>query len=352
MIRPALLVALLLMPAWLLAQAGDASTIGLVTIVEGEVTVLREAREFRAVEGVPLRAEDIVRSRETALLTRIELQDGTLLDLGPATELLLQPQGLASTPAAPGASLYLLRGWLKVTAASGKTSTGIALASPQIALASLSGNVIVRVAPRASLAFVEAGQANAFERSPGKPVAAYTLNDGDSVVVRSGTSAAVVRRPPLDLIDGLPRAFTDTLPRRVAQWRGRTVAEPAPLGEPGYADLAPWLHADPALRAAFVKRFSPLLRDRGFRSSLVAELPAHPEWGRVLFPEKYRARTASTVATVAARRPATPPLPAHRPPTAPRTANGMLAPPPPPAAIDRPTTDAAIAQAPRTETNP
>jgi len=349
MIRSALLVALLLMPAWVLAQGGDAP-IGLFTIVEGEVTVLREAHEFRAVEGVPLRAEDIVRSRETALLTRIELQDGTLLDLGPATELLLQPQALAATPAVPGVSLYLLRGWLKVTATPGKASAGVALASPQIGLASLSGSVIVRVAPQASLAFVEAGQANAFERSAAKPPAAYALNDGDSVVVRSGTSAAVVRRPPSDLIDSLPRAFTDTLPRRAAQWRGRTVAEPAPLAEPGYADLVPWLHADPALRAAFVKRFSPLLRDRGFRSHLIAELPAHPEWGRVLFPEKYH--TTRTASTVAPRRPSTPPLPATRPPTAARTANGMLAPPPAPPAIQRPTADAAIAQAPRTETNP
>ena len=348
MIRSALMVALLLMPAWVLAQAADAP-IGLFTIVEGEVTVLREAHEFRAAEGVPLRPEDIVRSRETALLTRIELQDGTLLDLGPATELLLQPQGLAATPAAPQVSLYLLRGWLKLTTTPGKASTGIALASPQIALASLSGNVVVRVAPQATLAFVEAGQANAFERSTAKPAAAYALNDGDSVVVRSGTPAALARRPPPDLMNGLPRAFADTLPRRAAQWRGRTVAEPAPLGEPGYADLVPWLHADPALRAAFVKRFSPLLRDRGFRSSLLAELPAHPEWGRVLFPEKYRARTTSTVV---ARRPSAPPLPAYRPPAAPRTANGMLAPPPPPAAVERPTADAAIAQAPRTETNP
>jgi len=348
MIRPALLVALLLMPAWLLAQAGDAP-IGLFTIVEGEVTVLREAHEFRAAEGVPLRPEDIVRSRETALLTRIELQDGTLLDLGPATELLLQPQALAGTPAAPSASLYLLRGWLKVTAAPGKASAGVALTSPQIALASMSGNVIVRVAPQASLAFVEAGQASAFERSPAKPTAAYALNDGDSVVVRSGTSAAVVRRPPPDLIDGLPRAFTDTLPRRAAQWRGRTVAEPAPLAEPVYADVVPWLHTDPALRAAFVKRFSPLLHDKRFRSSLLAELPAHPEWGRVLFPEKYHARTASAVAP---RRPSAPSPPANKPATAPRTANGMLAPPPPPSAIERPTADAAIAQAPRTETNP
>jgi len=347
MIRSALLVALLLLtPAWVLAQAGDAP-IGLFTIVEGEVTVLREAHEFRAIEGVPLRAEDIVRSRETTLLTRIELQDGTLLDLGPATELLLQPQGLAATPAVPHVSLYLLRGWLKVTATPGKASAGITLTSPQMALASLSGNVVVRVAPQASLAFVEAGQANAFERNAAKPAAAYALNDGDSVVVRSGTPAALTRRPPPDLINGLPRAFTDTLPRRAAQWRGRPVAEPAPLADPGYADLSLWLHADPALRAAFVKRFSPLLRDRGFRSSLLAELPAHPEWGRVLFPEKYRARATSTVV---ARRPSAPPLPAYRPPAAPRTANGMLAPPPPPTAVERPTADSAIAQASRTET--
>src|SRR4051794_65841 len=108
MIRPALLMTLLLLPLCVRAQAAD-MPIGVFTIIEGEVTVLRDAHEFRAAEGVPLRAEDIVRSRETARLARIELPDGTALDLGPATELLLQPQALATLPLAPHASLYLLR---------------------------------------------------------------------------------------------------------------------------------------------------------------------------------------------------------------------------------------------------
>lgn len=344
MIRSTCLAALLLMPALALPQTPDAP-IGVFTIVEGDVTVVREAREFTAVEGMPLRGEDIVRSRDAARLARIELQDGTLLDLGPATELLLQPHPLVA-PGAANASLYLLRGWLKVTATPTKESVGVALASPQIALARLSGNAVLHASPQASLAFIEVGRANALERSVGRPTAAHELNDGDAFVVRSGVPGTSARRPPADLMAGLPRAFADTLPRRAAQWRGRSVAEPAPLGDPGYAELAPWLHAEPALRVSFVKRFSPLARDRRFRTSLLAELPAHPEWSRVLFPEKYRARAASTLA---ARRTTLPQTPTAKPsPAVTRTANGMLE--PPARGVETANPVPTIAQAPRMET--
>jgi hypothetical protein len=341
MIRPATFALLLLVLAMLPAHGAEAP-IGLFTIVDGDVVVLRDTHEFAAAEGQQLRSEDIVRSRDDARLARIELDDGTLLDIGPATELLLQPRALA-TPLEVGASLYLLRGWLKVSAAAAAKGAALAaLASPQFGVTGIAGTVVVHAAPQASLVFVESGRVEVLDRVAGKPNATRALNDGDAFAVRAATPGVLLRRPPPDLIDGLPRAFTDSLPRRAAQWQGRAV-EPGPQSDPNYAGLAPWLHAEATLRASFVKRFKPLAREPHFRASLVAELRAHPEWARVLFPEKYLPKTAAV-----ARRGAVPRAAAAESKALPHATEPPA--PPPAATANPPSAEPTLAQAPKTET--
>jgi hypothetical protein len=307
MIRPAFLAALLLALAALPAFGADAP-IGVITIVEGELVVLRETREFTATEGLRLRADDIVRSRDSTRLARIELDGGAVLDIGPATELLLQPRAFAA-PTERSTALYLLRGWLKVTTSADKAATGVALASPQLGVARVAGSVVVHALGSASLVFVETGKADVFERTEGRPAGAHTLRDGDAFAARTALPGELRRRPPPDLIDGLPRAFADSLPRRAAQWQSRVV-EPGPATELAYAGVAAWINAEAVLRPSFVQRFNTLARDRRFRAGLVAELRAHPEWDRTLFPEKYRPKT---VALAAPRRAAPPAVPASVP---------------------------------------
>lgn len=296
MIRPALYAALLIALAMLPAHGAE-PTLGVITITEGELVVLRETREFAAAEGLRLRADDIVRSRESTRLARIELDDGTVLDLGPATELLLQPRAF-SAASERGLSLYLLQGWLKLGSASGKAASNVVLAMPQLGLARIGGSVVVRATPQASLVFVETGRADVFERDEGRPADPHSLKDGDAFAARAAQPGARLRRPPADLIEGLPRAFADSLPRRAALWQGRAV-EAGAGSEPVYASVAPWINAEALLRPSFVQRFGPLARERSFRASLVADLRAHLEWTRVLFPEKPKAKP---VLVAAARR--------------------------------------------------
>ncbi|MEQ1682241.1 MAG: hypothetical protein ABL916_01230 [Burkholderiaceae bacterium] len=323
MIRPALYAALLIALAMLPAHGAE-PTLGVITITEGELMVLRETREFATTEGLRLRADDIVRSRESTRLARIELDDGTVLDLGPATELLLQPRAFAAA-SERGLSLYLLQGWLKLGTAPGKAASNVVLAMPQLGVARLVGSVVVRATPQASLVFVETGRADVFERADGQSAGPHSLKDGDAFAARAAQPGARLRRPPADLIDGLPRAFVDALPRRAARWQGRVV-EAGAGSEPAYANVAPWINAEALLRPSFVQRFAPLARERGFRASLVAELRAHPEWTRTLFPEKPKTKPVM-VAAAARRSPAAAP-----------------------AATPAPATEPTLAQAPETET--
>ena len=51
--------------------------------------------------------------------------------------------------------------------------------------------------------------------------------------------------------------------------------------------MAAWLSAEPALRSHFAMRWRALARQPDFRAGLVANMRSHPEWDRIVFPEKY-----------------------------------------------------------------
>lgn len=280
---------LLALLALLAAHAGAtlAAPIGIVTIADGEAGVVREAQRFAAVEGLRLRDDDIVRTGAGTRLLRIELGDGTALDLGPATELMLAPRA-AGRLGERAALLYLARGWLKVsTGANGATG----IASPLADLRRIDGTAVMRASPDALLVFVEAGQARVAEAGSD---AAVAVADGDAFVRRAGETAAAARRPPADLLNGLPRAFTDSLPRRAVRFAGAP-AVPGPGQPVPFAEVAAWIDGEPALRSHAVQRFAMRAGEREFRAALVAGLRNHPEWDRTLHPEKYRPKPVVVV---------------------------------------------------------
>lgn len=269
-----------------LPATGLAASIGILTIADGEVVVLRDTQRFTAAEGLRLRNDDVLRTGADTRLARIEMTDGTALDLGPDTELMLQP-GAGGALAERASTAYLARGWLKVSAAREPGSIGIA--STALDLQRLAGSAVLHLRPGASMLFVEAGAAQAAEVRDGRVGKPLALKDGDTLLRRGDEASTIARRLPPDLIDTLPRAFADSLPRRAARFQARPV-EPAGAVPVGYAEASRWINGEPALRALAVARFKPRTADAAFRAALVAELKAHPEWDRVLFPEKYRPR--------------------------------------------------------------
>lgn len=280
--RAALLALLGALPAWC-----TAASIGIVTIADGAASVVREAQRFAAAEGLRVRDEDILRTAADTRLLRLELADGTALDLGPDTELMLQPRATGRL-GERAATLYLARGWLKVSSA---RDAVIGIASASADLRSLAGTAVLRVAPDAALVFVETGQARVAEPETTRELA---LGDGDAFVRRGRDAATGARRPPADLLQGLPRAFADSLPRRAARFQAQPV-EPGAGVPVAYAEVARWIDAEPPLRTLALPRFAPRAGDRAFRAALVAGLRAHPEWDRTLFPEKYRPRPVVVV---------------------------------------------------------
>lgn len=303
LLRPA--VALIgLLPAWCAA-----ASIGIVTIVDGELAVLRDTQRFAAAEGLRVRNDDILRTGAGTQLARIELTDGSTLDLGPDTELMLQPR-VGGAFGERASMLYLARGWLKIGTAAEPGVVGVASAT--LDLQRVAGTAVLRAMPGATLLFVESGSAEVAEVQEGRAAKPQSLRDGDAFVKRSNEAAVTARRPPAELLQGLPRGFADSLPRRAARFQSRPV-EPGAATPVAYAEVQRWLNGEAPLRAMAVARFTPRIADRGFRAPLVAELREHPEWDRVLFPEKYKPKpvvVARRVAPAASAAAASAPEPA------------------------------------------
>jgi hypothetical protein len=281
------------------ALCAAAPALGVFTIVEGEAVVIRDSARFAVAEGLQFQAEDIVHTGEQAQFVRLELAQGGVIDLGPATRLLLKPR--FAPPGDRPTQVYVLQGWVKLTAAAAHK---LGLSSPRMDVIELAGVAVVRVAEDLSFLFVESGSAKLVER--GAQPRTYQLAGGAAYERRGAEEGAVLPRPAADIVKSMPRAFADTLPLRAKRFQEAPVAPASPV-EIGYDDVAAWINAERALRPAFVQRWTAKARDPGFRSALIADLRNHPEWDRVLFPEKYLPKPKPQAA-------AAPPAPAAPPP--------------------------------------
>ncbi len=275
--------ALLAVPAAVRA----APALATVTIVDSgsPVVLIRDASRLALAEGVRLQKNDILESGPQARMVRVEFADGSIADLGPDTRLLLAPRpgaerGHASPP------LYLLHGWAKLTAPRTEPAVPVGLASPAFDVSQVARQVVVSVSPGEAYAFAEAGTVNLVERVNARPAAPLTLKS-DQFFARSGNDKPTLGpRPSAAFVARVPKPFLDTLPSRLALFASREV-QPKRLGELAYADAEPWIDAEAALRPLFLGRWRSQAQVPEFRKGLLANMKAHPEWDRVLFPEKY-----------------------------------------------------------------
>lgn len=270
----------LLLLAWAAAAHAQAP-FATATIVDGSPTLLRASSKSTLVEGSRLAAADIVETGNARHL-RIEFADGLMLDLGPATSVQLAPRLAGSEAARRGARVYLRQGTAKVSVpVPAPPATGPLLASERLDLGTSRRSVVVLVDGSEAAAFAESGEATLAERRAGKALAPVRLKEGEF-----HAGGAVAASPAPGFIARLPRPFLDSLPARAALFKAQEPAS-APAGALVYADVQPWIDAEPALRAGFVTRWRALARQPEFRKGLEQGLAAHPEWDRVLYPEKY-----------------------------------------------------------------
>jgi hypothetical protein len=161
-----------------------------------------------------------------------------------------------------------------------------------------------------SAVFVESGETRlSGPRAKGAAAVPSLVRAGQFYSIKGAQTGALAPRPAPAFVAALPRLFLDPLPSRMARYRDRP-SQPRQLNLASYAEVEAWLKAPYAIRRAMPARFKSRADDPAFRAALVANLRFHPEWDRILFPEKYRPRESTAPAALVA--PPSPPAGAER----------------------------------------
>jgi hypothetical protein len=270
--------------------APGAEAPAVVTIVESQATLLRSAGRFALAEGVRLRAGDVVDVGEKGLV-QIGFADGTRLSLGPQSRFHVAALAAAAAgapirgKAAPMSDFYLLQGWSKFALA--RPAAPLRLTTPLFGLVTPEAVAVLQVQGAQASLFVEKGElrlAEGFARA--SPSSQVSVRAGQFYTLKTQQKGSVQARPASAFIAAMPRPYRDNLPE-LSKHKDREVA-PRRLGDLAYADVESWLKGPPELRRPLMQRLRARARDPDFRRALITNLSFHPEWDRILFPEKYQ----------------------------------------------------------------
>ena len=276
------LLALLLLAGGIASAASPRAP--LVTILDGEATLLRDGARLALAEGVRLQAGDLLATGGQTRLLRIEFPGDLSVSFGPETRAMLTPE---LGDGGHHGGVYLLAGWVKLAAPAGMTGE----IRSQVADTDTAGaTLILALQPDGAQAFAESGPSNVQPRAGGPAMLA--LKSGDMLALGpNGARPTLTKGANPAFVGAMPRTFMDSLPLRAAAFQGRDVA-PRKLGPMSYADAQPWIDAEAPLRRVFAKRWRGLAADPEFRRALVAGLKAHPEWTPILYPPEPASRPA------------------------------------------------------------
>jgi hypothetical protein len=261
--------------------------VGMLTVAEGGVQLVRGAMSYAAPRGAALQNGDML-ATDPKGQAQIEFEDGAILNLSNGTRaLLLSAQSAGGEP-----GVALLPGWVKFTRKAAKGGKTYRYIMPLARLGTAGAIGVLRIREDSSEVFIESGAARLVELSKaGSPGGGRDIKGGEFVVRSATQPLAVSPRPSGEFIKAMPGYFRDDLPVFLARAKGKSV-ELTREHDATYAEVEPWLKASAPIRRPLVERFRGRAKDPQFRSKLIENLAAHPEWDRILFPEKYEEESA------------------------------------------------------------
>jgi len=256
--------------------------VGVLTVAEGGVVLVRGTTTYTAGQGVVVQNGDML-AADPKGQAQIEFDDGAILNLSRGVHALLLA---AQASGDPGVALQ--SGWVKFTRAKAAKGKPYRYVAPLARLSTAGATGVLRIGESASELFVESGAARFVELSKtGAPGTGRDLKGGEFIARREGQPLLVTPRPSADFVKAMPVYFRDDLPAFLPRVRNRN-ADPRREHEATYDEVEAWLKASLPIRRSLVDRFQSRAKDPQFRSKLVENLAAHPEWDPILFPEKYQ----------------------------------------------------------------
>lgn len=233
------------------AVAGPAGA-PLVSLAEQPFRLLRGTGNYVAGRGARLQDGDIV-ATSTSSTSGIQIEaDGATVALGPATQVYITVK--AST------NFVLLNGWMKIQSGANPNNPVSASAGGlhvSVANSAVNNAFILHAGAGKTELFVESGEALVDQAQAGQHRQLRLAREQYAAGVRNAQQPmTLLPRPSRQFSSDMPPVFADRLAPLASS------AAPAPaaprLDHPAvFAEVAPWLADEPALRQSLQRRLAP-----------------------------------------------------------------------------------------------
>lgn len=222
---------------------GAAFAAPFVSFAEQPVHVLRNTNFYLAGRGTELESGDIIDSGNGDVL--VDCGPGCVLALAPASQFEI-------SWGAKGVSLVPLSGWFKVQSHAASAAAPVAIRVGEMRAEAADASLVVHVHAGTAELFVETGDVPIDEAGGRLPPRRTKLKSEQYGQYTPGEPLKFFTRPPKPFIHSLPPVFMDAL--KPVKMQGKsTPAKPDRAAD--FAEVAPWVADEPALRDTIDRRF-------------------------------------------------------------------------------------------------
>lgn len=238
--------------------AGAQAAVGVISEASGEVRLQRGDALLAAAAGVDVEEDDLVETGADAAV-QIELHDGTLLKLGPASRILLSEYRLDPERGVLAAGIDVLSGWLRFAVSKLKRADArFEFHTPTMTIGIRGTEGVIEAANERGSLLLEEGEVVA------------RAGEAGSVPIRAGEFIERHHSRPFHRPGGVPPAFRQRLPglvqarmvRRAQLLRARGVP-PRQIRKLRREDRERYLQQHPHLRQRLEQRFGQRARAAG-----------------------------------------------------------------------------------------
>ena len=235
-------LSLALLAAW---SADVFAVAGVVTDVEGESRLIRDTGVFALVPGVDVDEGDLVQTGAGAQV-QIEMEDGSLLEAGTASELYLSDYVLRDDSSVENVAVSLVKGWLRFVAAKVSLGGRYEFNTPVVSIGIRGTEGIIEASADSSRVLLEEGRIEVFELDDSGEIGASEIVEAGQLVRRQ-RARRIVRENPKAFRALLPRYFRQH-PKRLKALLQRRGVTPKKLRELGYDDIKGLLKTNPRIK--------------------------------------------------------------------------------------------------------
>ncbi len=207
----------------LFAAAAHAEAIGVFTSISGEVQLLRDKSYLAAAPGVDVERDDIIETGKDAA-AQLDMEDGSVLRLGPDTRLALADYRLDSNHNVVSATLDVLSGWMRFAVATLKPEGSYRIHTPVLTVGIRGTEGTIQAENEQGGVHLEHGDVEVAPRGGDlKAAPPVRITSGEYIQRARGQALVKHAQPPPEFARRMPPVMRERMVRRAHELRQRGV---------------------------------------------------------------------------------------------------------------------------------